>query len=267
MKRLRAHRGGYTIVETLIYLAVTGALFVSAAVLISGQQAKTEFTQTIREIESFITDVNNDISTGYYPSTGDIACQHGPVVTPSADEGIGTQGSCLFLGRLLHVAPNVPSDSEQTINIYTIIGNRKTGISPTAPDATTLAASNAAIFPSQLLETRTFPSSVSFRGVTYSAGGGGQTGAFGVVSSLSILGGLSSGARTTSGIVVTGTDVGADPSSLKTAFDDASRRNESPGVLSLCVESNAHDAHAIITINDLSNTGGLNTVISGGDCP
>ncbi|HSX44369.1 MAG TPA: hypothetical protein VLE69_03715, partial [Candidatus Saccharimonadales bacterium] len=91
MNRVPGQSGGFTIVETMIVLAVTGFMFFSAMLFISGQQAKTEFTQAAHETEAKINDVLNDVSTGVYNNKGDFRCDYiggspgnGIIITPGA---------------------------------------------------------------------------------------------------------------------------------------------------------------------------------------
>ncbi len=264
MKRLPSLRGGYTIVETLIYLAVTGSLFVSAAVLISGQQNKTEFSQAVREVESYIIDISNDISTGYYPSTN-VGCTFGPagpVLGGSRD--LGTNGDCLFLGRLFHVAP-AGTNGEQTLNVYTVFGNRLTGPAPNSSESKTLAESNATIH-QDILDTKKFSEIFSFKKLTY-GGAFVQSGAFGFVSSLgsfTATGDLNSGSTTASTVVVGSTTTGMLSSDMENNF--TANLVENPGKIELCLESNATNAHAIITVGAQDSPSGIRSIISTGDC-
>lgn len=63
----RHKRAGFTIVETLIVLAVSGVLFISVAALISGQINRYRTRDAVFNLESSVRDVLNDVSTGYYP--------------------------------------------------------------------------------------------------------------------------------------------------------------------------------------------------------
>ena len=57
---------GFTIVEVLIFLAVSSALMVSAFTLISGSQNKAAFTVGINDVQQQINAVINNVSNGYY---------------------------------------------------------------------------------------------------------------------------------------------------------------------------------------------------------
>lgn len=107
-------------------LAVTGALFVSAAVLISGRQQQTQFNQAIREVRSQIQQVINETTIGYYPSSGNFSCQapsSGPPEFTIAAAGQGTNEGCIFLGKAIHFGVE-DTDPEQ-FTVMTIAGRQK----------------------------------------------------------------------------------------------------------------------------------------------
>jgi len=97
---------GYTIVETMVFLAVTGILFVSAVATVQGKQAVVQFSQGTRDAQSKIQDVINQVSTGYYPSTNSISCTAPSGGAPIIVAGSKTQGSsddCIFLGKVIQL--------------------------------------------------------------------------------------------------------------------------------------------------------------------
>ncbi|MBI3624088.1 hypothetical protein HY218_00480, partial [Candidatus Saccharibacteria bacterium] len=55
---------GFTIVESMIFLAVTGTLMLVAFLMINGKQAQAQFATGVRDFNSKIEDIINDISTG-----------------------------------------------------------------------------------------------------------------------------------------------------------------------------------------------------------
>lgn len=99
---------GFTIVETMIVLAVSGGLLASVMVTISGQQQKTQFTTGVRDFETKIQDIVNDVQTGFYPNNGTTRCTNDPASdsAPVIDDIVGVpQGkneNCIFLGKGIH---------------------------------------------------------------------------------------------------------------------------------------------------------------------
>lgn len=117
----------FTIIEVLIVLAVTGMLFVSAAVLIAGRRQQTEFNQAIRQVQSQIQQVINDVATGYFPNTNSFQCSagpSGPVLTSGSGTEQGANAGCIFLGKAMQFG--VASTSPQQFNTFTVAGLQKT---------------------------------------------------------------------------------------------------------------------------------------------
>lgn len=99
-----AQNKGFTIVEVLIVLAITGGLFVSAAAMISGRTAKTQFEQSINQITGQIRQQINDVASGYYPNNANFKCEANGAdftITAGAKEQ-GTNSGCVFLGKALY---------------------------------------------------------------------------------------------------------------------------------------------------------------------
>lgn len=119
---------GYTILEVMLFLAITGALFVSAYFLMNGQQAKTQFSQGMRDIESKFRDYINDVSTGYYPQVGEYSCDADASgvsfsqLLPGSGDTTGRNLSCIFLGKAIQIQPDTGND---WINVYSVVGRRK----------------------------------------------------------------------------------------------------------------------------------------------
>lgn len=123
---------GYTITETLIFLAISSALFVSAVAVFSGQQGKVEFYQSVREFNSKLEDIMNDVSNGYYNyPTASYSCTQRindasmppPDISPIGGGSQGTNGGCIFLGTALQFSPDGDKSKFYT---YTIVGRRLT---------------------------------------------------------------------------------------------------------------------------------------------
>lgn len=115
-------RGGYTIVEVLIFLAISSVLAISALMLMSGRQRNTEFTQAVNELESQLRDIANDVTTGYFPNPGNISCTvSGATDAPALSTGgadPGTNTSCIYVGRAIQFDSN-------SMRVYSALGRRQ----------------------------------------------------------------------------------------------------------------------------------------------
>ncbi len=148
----QAASSGYTIIETMIFLAVSSALFISVVLLVSGQQRRTEFAQAVRDLQSRITDIQNDVATGHYFETSNFTCDTGtlpmrpaapPVFDPSTDADVVDGGSlrprayqvpesgstpgkndeCMFIGQGIQFNPQAATEGN-TMRAYSIMGRR-----------------------------------------------------------------------------------------------------------------------------------------------
>ncbi|MDB5170237.1 MAG: hypothetical protein JWN82_633 [Candidatus Saccharibacteria bacterium] len=134
MKKAEGGRSrGYTILETMIFLAVSAAMFVSAMALINGRQQRTEFTAAVRDFEAAVNDIANDVSTGYYANataTGErINCDvSGSGNIQLKQSGSDTQGKslgCIFIGKAVQFSP--ADTSRAQYNIISLVGKQYKG--------------------------------------------------------------------------------------------------------------------------------------------
>jgi type II secretory pathway pseudopilin PulG len=138
---------GFTIVETMIVLAVTGLLFVAVANTWFGRQHKTEFQTSAQEIRSQIQQVISDVQNGYFPNQNNFSCHDGTALSTLAPGEQGTNKPCVFLGKVIQF--NVGNKSPEEFRVYTIAADG---------DQTDLAASKpTAIAPSSIVGDPSFP--------------------------------------------------------------------------------------------------------------
>src|SRR4051794_22929500 len=84
----RAMQPGFTIVEVMIVLAVSGLLLGGAIVVIGGKQNQTAFNQSVRQVQAQIQQRINEVATGFYDNEGNIRCNGaGGIVTLTAGGG------------------------------------------------------------------------------------------------------------------------------------------------------------------------------------
>jgi type II secretory pathway pseudopilin PulG len=126
IKYLNNSNRGYTFVEVMIFLAVSGALFASATSLIGGRQKSIRFSEAMRDVESKVQSIVADVSNGYYPNYKNVNCTAtggGPTFSAGASNTeIGQNQDCVLLGKAIQFSPN---NKPNTFSVYTIAGNNK----------------------------------------------------------------------------------------------------------------------------------------------
>lgn len=140
----KTRQKGYTVIEVMIVLSVSAVLFAAAIVGYSRQNAKTHFTNAVRDMEVTLQDVLNDVSTGFYPSSEDFVCARSgsPAVThirpPAPDDpppNQGTNQDCIFLGKAVDIETG-------SMTVYTIAGLRNKSTDQDARSTTLQEAEN-----------------------------------------------------------------------------------------------------------------------------
>lgn len=252
MKRARAQ--GFTIVEVMIVLAVTGALFISAALLIAGRQNQTEFDQGIRQIQSQIQQTINEVSSGFYPNRSNFTCTAaaGSINISPGGSGQGTNSGCIFLGKVMQF--KVHGTSPEQFATFSVAGLQKNS---SGNDVSSLSeASPLAIAPG--------PSHANIPDVTQKTGlqggitavsmkaNGNNVGAVGFMSSLAQYNGgqVVSGSQQVNVIPISATALDADTGTIADAIDArlaTSPVNPSGGV-QICFASGGTDQSGLITI-------------------
>jgi len=117
-------QNGFTILEVLIFLAVSSLMFVSAMRAISGRQKQVQFTQSVQEFDAKFKDLINDVTTSYYPTNDSVDCSvsGGEVqINPGMDQSLGTNDDCVYVGKVVHFQ-NEGNDT--ALRIYAMAGKR-----------------------------------------------------------------------------------------------------------------------------------------------
>lgn len=128
---------GYTIVEVMIFVAISGLMFVMAAAFVSGKQATAQFRQGINDINTQIQQTINDVSNGFYPSNSDFSCSaatNGGISPSAIPAQQGTNGGCIFLGKVVQFI------NPSSYNIFTLAGRQ---FAPGSNNAATVSTSFA----------------------------------------------------------------------------------------------------------------------------
>ena len=150
---------GFTIIEIMIFLVVSGFIFASAMILMSGKQERTEFSTGIAQLTSELQTIVGNVASGYYSTQNNFSCipnsDGQPTINPGNDLR-GTSSGCIFIGEVIQFDPNVDvaaafsSSNNQAYMVYPIAGNQfqpnpnntleVTDISQTKPTALYIAS-------------------------------------------------------------------------------------------------------------------------------
>jgi prepilin-type N-terminal cleavage/methylation domain-containing protein len=251
MKQARKQRG-FTIIEVLVVLAVTGAMFLLAVVAINGKQNQTEFNQAINDIRSEIQQQIDQVAAGDYPNTGNFTC-NGTSGSLNILPGANKQGSndgCVYLGKVLQFGVH-GTDPQQYLS-YTIAGLQDNNGNLTAAKPTAIApgitTNTGGSFPNASV------SNILHNGLTAvkMTSGGGNIGAVAFISNLGQYSGgsLLSGSQQISLIPVGGSFLDTTSRNTVDAINknlDTSTVNPSGGV-QICFASGGTNQSGLITI-------------------
>jgi prepilin-type N-terminal cleavage/methylation domain-containing protein len=94
---------GYTIIEVMIVLAISGVMFLIASQFINGKQEKTSFNEGVHDMASQIQDIIEQVTDGRY-SDIPLACKADDPVQTSGAFGTDNQGNqqdCVFAGKAI----------------------------------------------------------------------------------------------------------------------------------------------------------------------
>lgn len=277
---------GFTIIEVLIVLAVTGFMFISAVTLISGRQAKTQFQQSVTQIQTQMQQIIAEVSTGYYANAGNFQCTasgSNNISLSAGSTGQGANTACIFLGKVVQFTNVAGSTGNQKYYTFPIAARRADS---TGNDITDIASSNATAVAPSTTQPNIPNASVSDNllyglsvGKMYYTSGGSNTqiGAFGIVSNLgspdSSGVGLSSGSQQFNLVPISGSSL-IDPSNsanlraaaqtidsnLASSFTNLSNPN---GGVTVCLVSGTTQQSALMTIGGNGRTISVTISIKG----
>lgn len=118
----RAASGGFTIVESMVVLGVTGVLFVSLVGMVAGQQSKARFKASMTDITTQIQSQINEVATGFYSTADTFRCTAvgGNLFVSGQVTEQGTNAGCTFLGRAMMYG--IPGTDPEEYDIQTLVG-------------------------------------------------------------------------------------------------------------------------------------------------
>ncbi|HTE22445.1 MAG TPA: hypothetical protein VK674_05395 [Candidatus Limnocylindria bacterium] len=262
---------GYTIVEVMVFLAVTTAIFVMIASSFSTRQNSAEFSVAVREMESRLQDIANDTSTGYYNNPGNFRCRlsgGAPFVEPGTNAQ-GTNNDCIFIGRVVQF--DLGGSNGKDFNLYSVVGARQAAGADVEDfdDANPLALAPSARFTaSDLTETQQVPPGLVIRSV-YSDNAGVRR----QVRSVGFFTSFGAGAANTTSLGVNILPLAFNPvgnSKNDTVgainlINNASPSNPSNGVV-ICMDGDATNQHALLRLGGNERQLTTGTTVEAGTC-
>lgn len=265
---------GFTITEVMIFLAVSGALLVSAFSVISGTQAKNEFQQAINDVQSQIDSIINNVEVGYYGGPEDIVCNDsgGSLLSFSNGGERGTNEECTYLGKVIQFRSNPTVD---TMIVYSVAGATQTGATKKQVDSITDAKPTVILDSEQTISLKNGLTVSKIKNVSSSP----QIGAFGVFTTFGSYSStspdqLNSRSLQYDFIGLQGTSLLSRPldvvnkiESLDNGSDFNNFKNNSKNGIAICFNSGSTNQHGVITIGGGSKTAVTTLEINGGSCP
>lgn len=122
-KNSKPHSFGYTIIEVLLFVAISGFMFVVAAIFINGKQANAEFKQSVNSANTLVNTTINDVTNGFYPPAQNTKCDTSsgrPKLTTGGGVEQGANLSCVFMGKVIQFG--VEGSGGRGLYIYTVMG-------------------------------------------------------------------------------------------------------------------------------------------------
>jgi prepilin-type N-terminal cleavage/methylation domain-containing protein len=192
---------GYTIVEVMIVLAISGVMFVIAATFISGKEARTAFTSGTNDFSSQMQTTISQVVNGQFSDVA-LGCTVGASLSFSTSGNQGTNAPCVFVGKFLHFSE---SGDATKYEVFSLAGARDVTTLNGPPPVTPVLGGGADLTQQQLIsQSLSVNSPIK---VTDAAGVVHSTYGFGYVQSLGTSngsGGFNSGGQTVGMVYASG---------------------------------------------------------------
>ena len=113
---------GFTIVETMIVMAVTGIMFISVVLLINGKQQRAQFQFAVKDVQTQIRQIMTETMAGYNQLGNNTCSSFGgkPKLATGTTDTLGTNASCVFLGKTI-----IFSQDKESFLVAPVIGLRQ----------------------------------------------------------------------------------------------------------------------------------------------
>ena len=270
VKQKTPMRKGFTIIEVMIFLAVSGSTFLIAVSFINGKQAQAEFTTGMNSSNAVIRTMINNVADGDYPQlpTSYLSCTLSSSGTPSISPSSTQQTApgCTMIGKV--IAPETNGNSGM-YSIYSVVGcqyyvNTSCTTSQGLPPATLSEEQPTVAL--LINQSNNWPGGLMITKLLQISGTSTQAiGAFGVFSTLPQNSGnvLVSGAQATAAVVINNSQLVNVNNSNITGLVRGSSALPSGSYILMCF-SDANGHKGSVTIGGVNGGGQLNTTLQMG---
>lgn len=134
---MRNASGGYTLIEVMLFLAISGIILAISVVVVRGQSAHTEFITSMNDVNTKMQQWIDEVDNGFTNSTSSSSSVSDnynctldgsgyPKLTAAVGSGNerGANPDCVFLGRAIQVTDSADTDHNNHIYAYTVLGRR-----------------------------------------------------------------------------------------------------------------------------------------------
>jgi type II secretory pathway pseudopilin PulG len=122
-----SRQAGFTIIEVMLYLAIVGMLFLISFWGTKGQLDDFQFSDSMRNLTSFLQQQYSDVQNGVNPRPTNVTCtadQGNPnapptfgTYIPGPNDTAGEANECVLMGKLVQFSPGT-----NTVTVYYIVG-------------------------------------------------------------------------------------------------------------------------------------------------
>lgn len=181
------NKSGFTIIEVMIFLAISGIIFAASINQMISEQKKTEFATGLGSFVSRLQTIANNVNNGYFnfPTTVScIASSTGPSIGSRASKFSASSSSpinhCIYIGDVISFSSII--GGVQTYNNYPVIGLQYANSSTSSQSIDSSSLATAQPKTSSLLMTSaTMPYGLTVSSIKYRNNGGSTSsiGAYG----------------------------------------------------------------------------------------
>lgn len=267
----------YTLAEVMIFLAISSLILVSYILLFNSADGRQEFTDSTREVISYLDEVMNNVTTGDYGNTANFQCRRAgappaPTINSFPSDTQGTNLDCIFIGKAIQFGLH-GTDGEGYYT-YSLIGLRNSSTSPSRA-ATTNAETMPTVFnAANAVDQRKVRNGVFVNKITYLEVGSDVRRNTGGIAFISDLGrykgsGLVSNSLGMGMYAIGDSDLNMTSAQMIAKINDHTLRPGNPtnviniipaGQIKICLQSREKEQYLTITIGILGGSGNNRTL-------